>query len=147
MFPQESQRHLGRGGGNHQVWTAQQTGMSDVEDEPLIIYADDRKTILITTNRDCALRARRMQSASTIWLSVLEVDAVAAMDKALEWLAVNQLPNGRVLKVRKKRGGFLDVSADQEEPKAKPLNVSSARVCAATQPDTPSDRLRRLRTE
>jgi hypothetical protein len=37
-----------------------------------------------------------------VWLQVVEVDAVAAMQRAAEWLAVNQLPEGRVLRVPKR---------------------------------------------
>jgi uncharacterized protein DUF5615 len=85
----------------HEVWTAFEARLADVDDQSLIIYAEDKRAILVTTNRDCALMALRMQSAAVIWLSVREVDAEGAMSAALQWLKSNSLPVGRVLKVRK----------------------------------------------
>ncbi len=85
----------------HQTWTAYEAGVSDLEDELLLIYAEEKDAVLVTMNRDCALRAQQMECSSTIWLCVRETDAVRAMARALEWLAANRLPRGRVLKVHK----------------------------------------------
>ena len=85
----------------HEAWTAYQARLTDADDQSLIIYAEDKKATLVTTNRDCALMARRMRSASVVWLSVKEVDAQGAMKAALAWLHANRLPKGRVLRIRK----------------------------------------------
>jgi len=88
-------------GKRHEAWTAYQARLTDTDDQSLIIYAEDKEAVLVTTNRDCALKAQRMQSASAVWLSVREVDAETAMSVALGWLAKNRLPAGRVLRIRK----------------------------------------------
>jgi predicted nuclease of predicted toxin-antitoxin system len=85
----------------HEVWTAFEAKLADADDQSLIIYAEDKRAVLVTTNRDCALMARRMATARVIWLCVREVDAAQAMNTALGWLGANQLPVGRVLRVRK----------------------------------------------
>ena len=66
-------------GQRHEAWTAYQARLTDADDQSLIIYAEDKKATLVTTNRDCALMARRMRSASVVWLSVKEVDAQVGM--------------------------------------------------------------------
>lgn len=86
----------------HEAWTAREARVHDVADEDLIVYAHAKRAVLVTTNRDCAQLARRLRLALTVWLQVVEVDAVAAMQRAAEWLAVNQLPEGRVLRVPKR---------------------------------------------
>ena len=88
--------------GRHQCWTALEARLSDAEDLDLIAYAHAKQAILVTTNRDCALAARRQRSARTVWLQVREQDATAAMTRALEWLTANRLPEGRVLRVPKR---------------------------------------------
>ena len=85
----------------HEAWTAREAHLEDVEDDHLIAYTEDKRAIVVTTNRDCAQLARRMRSASVIWLCVREVDTVAAMLTALLWLSSNKLPAGMVLRVRK----------------------------------------------
>jgi predicted nuclease of predicted toxin-antitoxin system len=85
----------------HEAWTAYEANLEDVSDESLIIYAQDRDAVLVTTNRDCAQLGRRMQAARIIWLRVIEVDCEAATLRAIEWLQTNRLPNGRVLRVPK----------------------------------------------
>ncbi len=88
-------------GRHSQVWTASEAHLEDVSDEILIVYADDQSAILVTTNRNCATVAVRMTSAAVVWLNVVEIDAVTAMSRAVEWLEANSLPQGRVLRVRK----------------------------------------------
>lgn len=85
----------------HQAWTAFEAGISDLEDEQVIIYSEEHGAVLVTTNRNCATQAQQMECSSTVWLCVRETDAVAAMALALEWLSANTLPQGRVLKVHK----------------------------------------------
>lgn len=85
----------------HEAWTAHGAHLEAASDEEIIIYAEDRAATLVTTNRDCAVRARRMRSASVVWLQVVEVEAQQAMVRATEWLSASRLPNGRVLRVRK----------------------------------------------
>ena len=97
--PASVTRRLTREG--HKAWTAQEAHLGDVEDDHLIAYAEDKRAVLVTTNRDCAQLGRRMRSASVIWLRVLEVDAVEAVQRALEWLDTNRLPKGMVLRVPK----------------------------------------------
>ena len=62
-----------------QCWTALEARLSDAEDLELIAYAHAKQGILVTTNRDCALAARRQRSARTTWLQAREQDATAAM--------------------------------------------------------------------
>ena len=80
------------------VFTA---GLGDAADEDLIAYAHAKGAMLVTINRDCAQLARRLRSASVIWLAVREADAKNAIIRAEEWLATDTLPNGRVLRVTK----------------------------------------------
>jgi hypothetical protein len=47
------------------------------------------------------LLARRLRSASVLWLAVREADARDAASRAVGWLAANTLPNGRVLRIAK----------------------------------------------
>jgi hypothetical protein len=56
---------------------------------------------LVTTNRDCAQFARRLRSASVLWLAVRENDARDTVIRAVDWLAANALPSGRVLRIAK----------------------------------------------
>lgn len=53
----------------------------------------------MTTNRDFVVLARRMRVGRVIYLRCLEDRAVEAMKRAIEWLAENRLPDGRVLRV------------------------------------------------
>ena len=76
-------------------------GLGDAADEDLIAYAHAKGAMLVTTNRDCAQLARRLRSASVIWLAVREADARNATIRAAAWLATDTLPNGRVLRVSK----------------------------------------------
>lgn len=88
-------------GQGHDAWTAYEAGLDDAEDEDLIAYAHSRGAILVTTNRDCAQLARRLRSASAVWLAVRELDARQATVRAADWLDANTLPPGRVLRVTK----------------------------------------------
>jgi len=97
--PEEVARWLRSQG--HQAWTAFDANLDDAEDRELIAYASGRNAILVTTNRDCALLARRLRSGSVVWLKVLEVDARSAMKRATDWLTDSTLPEGRVLQVPK----------------------------------------------
>jgi predicted nuclease of predicted toxin-antitoxin system len=85
----------------HEAWTAREAHLEDVEDDHLIAYAEDKRAIVVATNRDCAQLGRRQRPASGIWLQVLEVDAVDAVRRALVWLSSNKLPDGMVLRVPK----------------------------------------------
>ena len=89
-------------GQGHEAWTAYEAKLEDAPDDALIAYSQDKRAILVTTNRDCVATARRMRSAQVVWLRVLEVDTQAAMARASEWLEVNRLPPGRVLRVSKR---------------------------------------------
>jgi len=86
----------------YDAWTAYDAHLEDASDESLIIYAQDRHAILVTTNRDCARLAQRMKAAPVVWLKVLEVDSEAAILRAVDWLQANRLPIGRVLRVPKR---------------------------------------------
>ena len=97
--PAEVARWLASEG--HDAWTAYDAGLEDAEDEDLIAYAHARGAILITTNRDCAQLARRLRSASVIWLAVRELDAKSTAARAVEWLGSYVLPSGRVLRITK----------------------------------------------
>jgi predicted nuclease of predicted toxin-antitoxin system len=90
-----------RSAGYDETWTAYEAGLEEASDENLIIYAQSRRAVLVTTNRDCARRAQRMEAASSVWLKVTEVDVEPAIGRAIAWLDVNQLPRGRVLMVPK----------------------------------------------
>ena len=83
----------------HRAWTAFEANLPDASDETLIIYADDKGAIFVTNNADAAQLARRMQAARTVYLRVVESNAVKAMARAEEWLRSNRLPKGRVLRV------------------------------------------------
>ena len=83
----------------HEVWTAEEAHLNDVPDAELIAYADKKKAVLVTNNRDCALLGQSMRSARMIWLRVNEEHALEAMSCAGEWLRTNRLPAGRVLRV------------------------------------------------
>ena len=85
----------------HAAWTAWEANLADAADAELIAYAHSRDAIAVTTNRDFVPAARRQRSARVIYLAVREVDALAAMRLAAEWLETNQLPGGRVLRVGK----------------------------------------------
>jgi predicted nuclease of predicted toxin-antitoxin system len=97
--PAEVARWLASEG--HQAWTAYDAGLGDAADEDLIAYAHARTAILVTTNRDCAQLARRLRTATVVWLAVREHDAKTAMDRACDWLAHRRLPEGRVLRAPK----------------------------------------------
>lgn len=86
---------------DHQAWTAYDAHLEEAPDDALLAYAEDKGAVFVTTNRDAAALARRLRAASTIWLSVREVDVLAAIDRALSWLAERRLPDGFVLKVPK----------------------------------------------
>lgn len=88
-------------GEGHEAWTAYEAGLDDAQDEDLIAYAHAKGAVLVTTNRDCAQLARRLRSAQLIWLAVREADALAAIERAVDWAAQSRLPAGRTLKVGK----------------------------------------------
>jgi hypothetical protein len=85
----------------HQAWTAFEANLGDADDRDLVAYAHDKRAMLVTTNRSCAISARRARTARTIWLQVDEQDAEGAMLRAVEWLDSKKLPSGRVLRVQK----------------------------------------------
>jgi hypothetical protein len=93
---------VARRGRRHKCWTAYDANLSDASDEILIIYAQDKQATLVTTNRNCALMARKLRLASVIWLQVREQDAAEAMGRALEWLTENELPQGMVLVIKRR---------------------------------------------
>jgi predicted nuclease of predicted toxin-antitoxin system len=93
----------------HTAWTAFEAHLQEAGDDELIFYAEAKNALLVTTNADCAVLARRLKAASVVYLRVRERDAVEAMDRAEEWLQSNHLPQGRVLRVRP--GGVIDVMA------------------------------------
>jgi predicted nuclease of predicted toxin-antitoxin system len=97
--PAEVARWLTSAG--HEAWTAYEAGLDDAEEEDLIAYAHARGAVLVTTNRDCAQLARRLRSASVVWLAVREADARMAMERAAAWIKSEALPPGRVLKTPK----------------------------------------------
>lgn len=84
---------------DHEAWTAFEANLQEAGDDELNIYAQSKGAILVTTNKDCAAIARRLQSAETIYLRVRERDAVEAIGRAEAWLQQNHLPRGRVLRV------------------------------------------------
>lgn len=86
---------------HHETWTAFEAHLHEAPDDALVAYAAKKNAALVSTNRDCAATARRMQLAAMVWLSVTEVDCVLAMQRAVEWINTGQLPVGRVLKVQK----------------------------------------------
>jgi predicted nuclease of predicted toxin-antitoxin system len=83
----------------HNAWTADDANLSEASDEELIVYADDKKAILVTNNKDCAALARRMKAARVVFLRCEESRAVVAVERAEAWLRTNSLPAGRVLRV------------------------------------------------
>lgn len=87
-------------GEGHHAWTADDAHVAALADDQLLVYADTEDAIVVTTNRDCATTARRIL-VSTIYLAVIEANALAAAEQALFWLTEHPLPEGRVLKVRK----------------------------------------------
>lgn len=84
---------------SHEAWTAYQAGLSDVSDQELIAYADDREAIVVTNNADFIPVARRLRFARVVYLRTREAVAVDAMARALDWLEQNTLPKGMVLRV------------------------------------------------
>jgi predicted nuclease of predicted toxin-antitoxin system len=92
--PVEVARWLARQ--SHEAWTAYDAGLGDAADEDLIAYAHAKGAVLVTTNRDCAQLARWLRTASVLWLAVREYVAQDAASRAVNWLAANILPNGRV---------------------------------------------------
>lgn len=97
--PAEVARWLAAEG--HQAWTADAAGLAGAQDDDLIVYAHAKDATLVTTNRDCAQLGRRLRSASIVWLAVVEIEALAAMQRAVGWLEIGLLPSGRVLRVSK----------------------------------------------
>ena len=85
----------------HRVRTAPQAKVEQLKDEELIIFARSRGEILVTTNHDCARTARRPREARMVYLRVVEASAEEAMGKAMDWIARNRFPDGRVLRVTK----------------------------------------------
>ena len=83
----------------HETWSAYEAHLSEASDRDLIAYAEDKKAIAVTHNKDFAATARVMRSARTIYLRVTEDKAVIAMRRALEWIAANRFPDGRVVRV------------------------------------------------
>lgn len=65
----------------------------------MIAYAERKDAIAVSTNKDFARTARRMRAARAVYLRVTEPNAVAAMERALDWLQASGLPSGRVLRV------------------------------------------------
>lgn len=88
-------------GEGHQAWTAYEAGLDDAQDEDLIAYAHAKGAALVTTNRDCAQLARRLRTARVVWLAVREPDARAAAERAVTWIGLRSVPQGRVVKVGK----------------------------------------------
>ena len=88
-----------RKAGYIQTWTAYQARLDAAEDRDLIVYADERNAILVTTNRDCAHTARRLTLCRCVYLAVIEANALQAMKSAVRWLDENMLPEGRVLRI------------------------------------------------
>jgi predicted nuclease of predicted toxin-antitoxin system len=88
-------------GAGHEAWTAWEANLADASDLELIVYAQSRDAIAVTTNRDFVPVARRQRAARVVYLAVREVDALATMQRAVEWLANEELPAGRVLKIGK----------------------------------------------
>ncbi|MGE3622181.1 MAG: DUF5615 family PIN-like protein [Acidimicrobiia bacterium] len=70
-------------------WTARQAGLDDAADADLIAYCRSKAACLVTTNRDCAWLARRLSSASVVWLATREAEARGAMERALRWAGVS----------------------------------------------------------
>lgn len=86
----------------HEAWTAYEANLADADDRDLIVYAEDRQAILVTTNRDCAHLARRLRLARCVYLAVVEAVAAETMQRASTWLAGNSLPAGMVLRVTRR---------------------------------------------
>ena len=84
---------------HHQAWTAFEANLSAAADQDLIIYADDKDAFLVTNNKDCVALARRMRCTRVVYLAVTEQNAPEAMNRALEWLVAEALPEGRILRV------------------------------------------------
>jgi len=93
----------------HQAWTAYDAHLEDASDEAIVVYAGNRRAIVVTTNKDFVPTARRMAIASVVYLRVTEAHAVETLTRALAWLETNQLPDGRVLRVS--RRGKITVMA------------------------------------
>jgi predicted nuclease of predicted toxin-antitoxin system len=88
-------------GVGHEAWTAWNANLADGSGAELIAYAHARGAIAVTTNKDFVPAARRQRSARVVFLAVREVDALAMMQRAVEWIENEQFPAGRVLRVRK----------------------------------------------
>ena len=83
----------------HDAWTAYEANLQEAKDEELIAYAAGRGAVLITTNKDCARKARRLRAARVIYLAAREEFAIETMERSLDWLRTRRLPAGRVLRV------------------------------------------------
>lgn len=83
----------------HTAWTAWQAQIHELSDQEVIVYADDHDAVVVTSNKDFIPVARRLRYASVVYLRVTEAHAVAAIDRAVDWLGSNHLPKGMVLRV------------------------------------------------
>lgn len=83
----------------HEAWTAYEAGLSAASDQELLAYAADHDAAVVTNNKDFVPMARRMRSATVVYLRAAEIHAVDTMERALDWLSHNTLPTGRVLRV------------------------------------------------
>jgi predicted nuclease of predicted toxin-antitoxin system len=91
----------------HDAWTAYEAHIEAFADDAVLVYAEGKHAIVVTTNKDFIPVARRMGVAQVVYVRCLEVHAVETMKRALDWLAANRLPPGRVLRVHHKGADIL----------------------------------------
>jgi predicted nuclease of predicted toxin-antitoxin system len=68
----------------HQCWSADQANLGEATDDALTIYAQARKAVVVTHDREFSARRRRNTIGMHIFLDCLEPDAVDLMEQHLD---------------------------------------------------------------
>ena len=68
----------------HDCWSADQANLGEATDDALTIYAQARKAVVVTHDREFSARRRRNTIGMHIFLDCLEPDAVDLMEQHLD---------------------------------------------------------------
>jgi predicted nuclease of predicted toxin-antitoxin system len=68
----------------HEVWTVAEAGLNRARDDELTVYADDKKAILLTHDREFSRRRRRHVVGWHIQLRCAEWDAADLLEEHLQ---------------------------------------------------------------
>ena len=77
----------------HEAWTAAMAGLADASDDVLSVYADDRRAVLLTHDREFTTRRRRRPIGQHVRLACHEWEAADTLRRNLR--ALTEILRGR----------------------------------------------------